>query len=84
MLLQVDKADYLDDYNLFIKFNDGIEGSVNLKETIFNDSRKIFEYLREVDNFKDFQIALNTICWSNNLDLAPEYLKETLLKQNHS
>ena len=82
MLLQVDRADYLDDYNLFIKFNDGIEGSINLKETIFNDSRKIFEYLREVDNFKDFQISLNTICWSNNLDLAPEYLKETLLKQN--
>ena len=82
MLLQVEEADYLNEYKLHIKFNDGTEGNVDLKDTIFNDNRKIFKQLRKVDKFKDFHIALNTVCWFNDLDLAPEYIKEKIAEQN--
>ena len=82
MLLQVEEADYLNEYKLHIKFNDGTEGNVDLKDTIFNDNRKIFKQLRKVDKFKNFHIALNTVCWFNDLDLAPEYIKEKIAEQN--
>ncbi|MBU8901201.1 MAG: DUF2442 domain-containing protein [Victivallales bacterium] len=49
---------------------------------MFEDNRLIFKQLREVDKFKNFKIALNTICWSNDLDLAPEYIKEKMTEQN--
>jgi len=38
MLLQVKKAHYLHDYKLYIQFNDGTEGNIDLKETIFEDN----------------------------------------------
>ena len=82
MLLQVEKANYINNYQLHIQFNDGTEGDVDFKNTIFEDNRLIFKQLREVDKFKNFKIALNTICWSNDLDLAPEYIKEKMTEQN--
>ncbi|HKK64154.1 MAG TPA: DUF2442 domain-containing protein [Bacteroidales bacterium] len=84
MLLQVKKAHYLHDYKLYIQFNDGTEGNIDLKETIFEDNRKIFKQLRGVEEFKKFKVALNTICWFNDLDLAPEYMKEKMAEQLHS
>lgn len=84
MLLQVKKAHYLHDYKLYIQFNDGTEGNIDLRETIFEDNRKIFKQLREIEEFKKFKIALNTVCWFNNLDLAPEYMKEKMAEQSAS
>ena len=81
MLLQVKKADYLNNYKLYVKFNDGTEGKVDLENTIFSDKRQIFKELRNKEMFKNFRIAFNTVCWSNNLDLAPEYIKEKFLEQ---
>lgn len=83
MLLQVNKAHYLHDYKLYIQFNDGTEGNIDLRETIFEDNRKIFTQLREIEEFKKFKIALNTVCWFNNLDLAPEYMKEKMAEQDN-
>ena len=82
MLLQVEKANYIKNYMLHVNFNDGTEGDIDLKDTIFNDNRKIFKELQKIDNFKNFSIALNTVCWYNNLDLAPEYIKEKIAEQN--
>jgi len=82
MLLEVKQANYIKDYKLHINFNDGTEGNVDFQETIFHDERKIFKELRDIGKFKDFQVALNTVCWSNNLDLAPEYIKEKMAEQN--
>ena len=74
MLLNVVEAKYISDYNILLKFNDGIEKCVDLKQTIFNDHRKIFEPLRDKNYFKNFKLNLNTITWENEADFAPEYL----------
>ena len=81
MLLQVKKAHYLHDYKLHIQFNDGTKGDIDLKETIFEDNRIIFKQLRGIEKFKKFKVALNTVCWFNELDLAPEYLKCKIAEQ---
>ncbi|MEA1911752.1 MAG: DUF2442 domain-containing protein [Spirochaetota bacterium] len=81
MLLVVEEADYLNNYKIYVKFNDGTEGQVDLEKTIFSDNRQIFKELRNKEIFKNFKIALNTVCWSNDLDLAPEYIKEKISEQ---
>jgi hypothetical protein len=73
-MLAVLEANYKDDYNIQLVFNNGRKGLVNLKDTIFNDKRPIFSGLRDKSNFKKFKIAHNTVIWSNELDLASEYL----------
>lgn len=74
MLLNVVKAEYISDYKISLVFNDGAVKSVDLRQTIFNDHRKIFEPLKDINYFKNFRINLNTITWENEADFSPEYL----------
>lgn len=74
MLLSVTHAEYIGNYSIKLSFSNGENGVEDLKDIIFNDHRKIFEPLRNQEYFKSFQLENWTILWSNNLDLAPEFL----------
>ncbi|MCD4664854.1 MAG: DUF2442 domain-containing protein [Bacteroidales bacterium] len=74
MIVSVTKAEYIKDYSIMLNFDNGVKGVVDLKSTIFNDHRKIFEPLKNIEFFKKFSLDSWTIVWSNELDLAPEYL----------
>ncbi len=75
-LSKITSAEYLKDYKVFLKFNDGYEAVIDLRTSIFTDKRKIFLPLRDKAYFKDFSIKFNTICWNNEVDFAPEYLRK--------
>lgn len=78
MLIEVESAEYIEDYKIHVRFNNGEEGNVDLRDTVFDDKREIFKALRDKDYFKNFHLTLNTIGWPNQLDLAPEYLREKM------
>lgn len=82
MILNVVSAEYVKDFVLNIKFNTGESLIVDLEDTIMNDGRKIFKPLQSVTYFKTYSIRLNTICWENEADFAPEFLLELGYKQN--
>ena len=63
-------------YELLIKFNDGKNTIVDLKNTIENDHRPIIRTLLDVNTFNSFTVANDTVCWENGVDFAPEYLYE--------
>ncbi|MDT3738236.1 MAG: DUF2442 domain-containing protein [Candidatus Kapabacteria bacterium] len=71
--IEIVDAEYKDGYNIFIKFNDGKSGIVNLENILWG---KVFEPLKDVLHFKNFEISKisNTIEWKNGADLAPEFL----------
>ncbi len=62
MLLEVLSAHYIQDYKIFLKFNDGYEGQVDLKGVLVRERRNIFKPLRELEYFEFFSIKFNTIC----------------------
>jgi hypothetical protein len=70
---------YLQQYQIWIKFNDGKEGIVDLADLILNDSREIISQLKDLKRFKSFKVEMDTIVWSNGADLAPEYLYEKIV-----
>ncbi len=76
MILEVIKAEYVAEYKIKVWFNNGETKITDLKSTIWNDRRKIFEPLRNIEFFKSFNLQLDTVCWQNGLDLAPEFLYE--------
>ncbi len=78
-MIWVEEAKYLQDYSIWIKFNDGSAGTVDLRETIFGDHRPIFLELKDIEKFKRFRVDLDTVVWDNGLDLAPEYLRQKLV-----
>ncbi|MDA9057300.1 DUF2442 domain-containing protein [Flavobacteriaceae bacterium] len=74
MIISVTKAENIKDYFIMLNFDNGTKGIVDLRETIFNDKRKIFEPLRSIEYLKKFTLGSWTLNWGNKLDLSPEYL----------
>ncbi len=77
MILHVEDARYVRDFIVWLRFNDGAEGEVDLKDELFGE---VFESLQDVTQFRQFRLdpELNTIAWVNGADLAPEFLHERL------
>jgi hypothetical protein len=77
MILHVREAQYLHDYVIRLRFNDGAEGEVDLKNEL---SGEVFEPLRDIEQFKQFSVDpdLETIVWKNGADMAPEFLYENM------
>lgn len=77
MFLHVKDARYLHDYVIWVKFNDGIEGEVNLEGELTGE---IFGPLKNKKLFRSFKVdpILETIVWENGADLAPEFLRDNV------
>ena len=73
MFLEVSKASYLGDYRILLTFNNDETKVVDLQNEL---NGIVYEPLRQLDYFKNFQIKYNTIEWENGADYAPEYLYE--------
>jgi hypothetical protein len=76
------KVELKDDYKVFVEFNDGMNGIIDFKEKLQNDNRKIIRELLDLNKFKTVKIDLDTLCWDNGVDFAPEYLYERIKGQN--
>lgn len=81
-MLCVNEAQYLGEYKIHLRFNNGKQGTANLKKTIFEDKRPVFSKLKQEAHFKQFQMAQNTLVWSEEFDLAAEYLFYLAFKEN--
>ncbi len=77
MILHVKEAKYLHDYVIWLKFNDGTKGEVDLNDELYGE---VFEPLNDVDKFKAFKVdpVLETIVWDNGADIAPEFLHKKM------
>lgn len=77
MILHVKEAKYLHDYVIWLRFNDGAEGEVNLKDELYGE---VFEPLKDLEKFKSFRVdpVLETIVWENDADFAPEFLYDRI------
>jgi hypothetical protein len=76
MSIWITTANHISDFKIWLQFNDGKAGIIDLQRTIFTDSRPIFAPLRNPEYFRRFQVEMDTLVWENELDLAPEFLYE--------
>jgi hypothetical protein len=79
MILHVDEAKYVEGHRVWLRFNDGFCGEVDLSDEL---DGPIFEPLKKVDYFRQFVVRYNTLSWQNGADFAPEFLRDTLVQQN--
>ncbi|NTV67898.1 MAG: DUF2442 domain-containing protein [Chlorobaculum sp.] len=73
MFIHVNDARYIGDYKVWLSFNDGTQGEVDLESELYGE---IFEPLKDVAFFKSFTLEGHTLSWSNGADFAPEFLHE--------
>jgi hypothetical protein len=77
MILHIREAKYLHDHVLWLRFNDGAEGEVDLKDELTGE---VFTPLQDIERFKQFSVDpdLETVVWKNGADMAPEFLYEKM------
>lgn len=73
MFLHVVEARYVKGYTVWLRFNDGTSGEVDLSAEL---EGPVFEPLHDPEQFKRFKIAFHTLAWENGADFAPEFLRE--------
>ncbi len=67
-------------YRLFVRFNNGTSGEIDLSADLWGE---MFEPLKDASLFATARhdAVMGTVVWANGADLAPEYLFDLLVKQ---
>jgi hypothetical protein len=73
MFTHVEQAKYIDGYKVWLSFNDGAQGEIDLSSELYGE---VFEPLKDISFFKSFSLEGHTLSWSNGADFAPEFLRE--------
>ncbi len=81
MLKDIIEVKPLDNYQLYLKFEDNQEGIINIEEVI--DFVGIFQPLKDLAFFKTVKINPDwgTIYWENGADLDPDVLYSIITDQ---
>jgi hypothetical protein len=75
---QVVEARYVGDYHVWLRFNNGRKGLIDLADDLHGD---ILEPLRDPQRFAQLYLDrdLATIAWEHGAAFTPEYLYEKLV-----
>ena len=80
MFIHVTNAQYINSYKVWLSFNDGAEGEIDLSSELYGE---LFEPLKDINFFKSFDLEGYTLSWSNGADFAPEFLREHIIPQHN-
>ncbi len=77
MIPCVIEARYAGEYVIWLRFADGVEGGVGLKDELWGP---VFAPLKNKDYFRTFRIHpdFQTLTWENEADFAPEFLYDVV------
>ncbi len=77
MFPHVIKARHIKEHRVWLVFDDGLEGELDLKGDLRGP---VFEPLRTTDEFARFKLdeKSGTLVWPNGADIAPEFLHNRL------
>jgi len=76
MLEQVIDVQVRSGYRLFLRFDDGAEGEVDISQVVPFEG--VFARLRDPEEFRRVRLDRDwgTVSWPGDLDLAPEFLHD--------
>jgi hypothetical protein len=72
-MVRVTDARYVRDYVIWVRFADGVEGEVDLRDELHGE---VFLPLKKKKLFRALSVNpdWHTVAWPNGADLAPEFL----------
>lgn len=66
----------LPDYRLWVRFNDGLEGTVAMTDFLHSARAGVFAVLRDEKLFAQVSLRYGAVTWPGDLDLAPDAMHE--------
>ena len=75
-------AKYIKDFIVWVRFDDGVQGEIDLKPELYGP---VFEPLLDPSQFRKFFIhpEFHTLVWESGADIAPEFLNEKAQSCGH-
>ena len=82
MFLQTEYIEPKSGFRLFVRFNNGVSGEINLENEHWGE---VFEPLRDEALFLTARQdpLMGTVVWGNGADFAPEFLFDLLVAQTY-
>jgi len=77
MLVHVVEARYQGGFRVWLRFDDGLDGEVDLGSELDGE---VFAPLRDPDYFARFTVD-ETLVWPNGADFAPEFLHRRVARR---
>jgi len=68
-IINIQRADYLNDYKIHFKFDDGVETTVDFEKFIFSSTHPDIKKYQDQKLFKKFNLDYGEIEW-NDYELA--------------
>jgi hypothetical protein len=78
MTARVIAAKHLGGHRVWLRFDDGAEGEIDLRSDLWGE---MFEPLQDPAYFARFSVD-DTLSWPNGADFAPEFLRERIGAQS--
>jgi hypothetical protein len=77
MMPRVMDARHAGKYRVWLRFDDGLSGEIDLEDELWGP---VFDPLQDVAEFAQLQAdaELETVVWPNGADFAPEFLYDRL------
>jgi hypothetical protein len=79
MIISVINAELRDDYEVYVEFDNGAKGVIDFKKILEDERSQLMRDLLNKELFKTMKINLDTLCWDNDVDFAPDYLYEQVM-----
>jgi hypothetical protein len=81
MILHTELIEPRNNFRLFVRFNNGVSGEIDLTEELWGE---MFEPLKDPSLFATAHqdSIMGTVVWANGADFAPEFLLALLNKQS--
>ena len=67
--ISIEEAKYVEDYQIYMKFNDGKENIIDFKNFIFKSRHPDINKYKNIDLFKKFNLEFGDLEW-NDYDLS--------------
>ena len=67
--ISIEEAKYIDDYKIYLKFNDGKENTLDFKNFILSSQHPAIKKYKDKNLFKNFNLEYGEIEW-NDYDLV--------------
>ena len=71
----VEEVKLAGEFEIRVRFKDGVEGVVKFYPTFF---RGVFSHLHEQSNFQQVMVVDGVVTWPGELDLAPDAMHDEL------
>lgn len=83
MILHTEQVEPRSGYRLFVRFNNGVSGEIDLSDELWGE---VFAPLKDPALFATARqdSVMGTVVWANGADFAPEFLLDLLNKQSRA